>query len=359
MMEILKQTDLWIANWKWVLIFATILLSALLASLIRRLLGHLVLLISKRTQNNLLLDTFNLKIESIISWIIVSGVWTTVIDILDLHVKVEKYVTIAVEVVQAYLLIRLAYKFADAIGNFIQRAADKTETTLDNQLVPLARKTLKLIVVIVGTLIILQGFGFHVVSLLAGLGLGGLALALAAQDTAANVFGSITIFLDQPFQIGHVIKVGDTEGTVEEIGFRSTRLRTAYNSVVTVPNSTMAKEKIDNMGVRKMLRTRWVLGITYDTSPERLSGFIDTVQYMLHQHPKVLKDDIRVYFNNLGDFSLQILVQFFIAPVSHPREELTVQQEILLEIMKLATKLDVSFAFPTQTIQLEQPSQLK
>ena len=352
-MEFLKQTELWIANWKWILIIVTAVFSTALASILRRIIEHVFKVIKNRTQNNFIQDVHNLSIENILSWIVVTEVWVLVLDILDLHAKLEKYVSLGIEILQAYLFIRLAYKLADAVGAFMQRAAEKTETTLDDQLVPLARKTLKLLVVIVGTLTTLQGFGFHVVSLLAGLGLGGLALALAAQDTAANVFGSITIFLDQPFQIGNLVRIGDTEGVIEEIGFRSTRIRTAYSSVVTLPNSVVAKEKIDNLGLRKNFRTRWVLGVTYDTSPERLSGFIDTIQYMLHQHPKVLKEDIRVYFNNLGDFSLQILVQFFIAPVPLPKDELLIQQEILFEIMKLAEKLDVSFAFPTQTIQLE------
>ena len=354
-MEFLKESDLWIANWKWILIVATTVFSTVLASVIRKILTRLILAINNRTQNNFVQDTLNLRIENILAWIIVTGVWMAILDILALAPKFEKYVGLGIEIFQAYLFIRLAYKLADAVGAFMQRAADKTETTLDDQLVPLARKALKVMVVVVGTLTILQGFGFHVVSLLAGLGLGGLALALAAQDTAANVFGSITIFLDQPFQVGDFIRIGDTEGLVEEIGFRSTRIRTPYTSLVTLPNSFVAKEKIDNLGVRAAFRTRWTLGATYDTSPEKLSGFVDTIQYSLHQHPKILKDDIRVYFNNLGDFSLQILVQFFIAPTT-PKDELAIQQEVLFEIVKIAEKLGVNFAFPTQTIQLQSPN---
>ena len=354
-MEFLKESDLWIANWKWILIAATTVFSTVLASVLRKILTRVLKAIQNRTQNNFIQDVLNLRIENILAWIIVTGVWMAIVDILALAPKFEKYLGLGIEIFQAYLFIHLAYKLADAIGAFMQRAADKTETTLDDQLVPLARKALKLLVVVIGTLTILQGFGFHVVSLLAGLGLGGLALALAAQDTAANVFGSITIFLDQPFQVGDIIRIGDTEGVVEEIGFRSTRVRTTYSSLVTLPNSYVAKEKIDNLGVRTSFRTRWTLGVTYDTTPENLSGFVDTIQYSLHQNPKILKEDIRVYFNNLGDFSLQVLVQFFIAPVT-PKEELATQQEVLLEIMKIAEKLDISFAFPTQTIQLQTPN---
>ena len=351
-MDFLNQTDVGIANWKWLLIIAVILLSTLLMGFFKSLLARVLKAVKLRTQKEFLQDFINLKIESILAWLLISFVWHATLDAVDLPAKADKYLNLGIQIFQAYLIIRLAYKVADAIGVSLQRVASKTETTLDDQLVPLARKFMKIMVIVLGTLITLQGFGFNVVSLLAGLGLGGLALALAAQDTAANVFGSITIFLDQPFQVGHNIKIGDTEGIVEEIGFRSTRIRTSYDSVVTLPNSVVAKEKIDNLSARNSKRIRHVLGVTYDTSPERLSGFMDSIKYTLHQHKLILKDDIRVNFNNMGDFNLQILVQFFI-PMGTPQEELQIQQEVLFEIMQIAQKLDVSFAFPTQTIQLQ------
>ncbi len=351
-MELLKETDLWIANWKWVLILATIFLSIAVAKLFKSLLDKLLKSLKNRTQNEFLQDLHSLNLGQVLSWVLLTFIWHAILDILDFPLKTNKYFYIAVQVFQTYLLFCIAYKLADAAGLYLQRAANKTETTLDDQLVPLARKFIKILVIVLGSLIALQSLGFNVVSLLAGLGLGGLALALAAQDTAANVFGSITIFLDQPFQVGDHIRIADTEGVVEEIGFRSTRIRTLYNSLVTIPNSTMAKEKIDNLGVRSSIRIKHTLGVTYDTSTEDLVGFIDSIKYSLHQHPLILKNDIRVYFNNLGDFNLQILVQFFI-PKNTLQEELEIQQNVLLEILKIAEKLDIGFAFPTQTIHLE------
>ncbi len=351
-MEFLKNTDIWIANWKWALIIATIFLSLALANILKRLLTHFFVSIRQRTSNEFIQDFQNLGIERILSWIFLSLIWVAILDVLDLPNKTDKYFYIAIQVVQTYLLILIAYRLADAAGSYLQRAADKTDTTLDDQLVPLARKSLKILIVILGSLIALQSFGFNVVSLLAGLGLGGLALALAAQDTAANVFGSITIFLDKPFQVGDHIRVIDTEGNVEDIGFRSTTIRTFYNSLVTIPNSVMAKEKIDNLGVRPTKRVKHTLGITYDTSPEKISDFIDNIKFSLHQNPDILKDDIRVFFVNMGDFNLQILVQFTI-PADSIQEELEVQQGVLLDLMKIANNLDVSFAFPTQTLHIE------
>lgn len=351
-MNFFNQTDLWIANWKWTLILATSLFSVALAKLLYKVIARVLLTVKTRTQAGFFQDIQGQHLETIFAWILVSFIWHAILDIMSLPDKVDKYLYIGIQIFQVYLIIRIAYKLADAVGTFLQRAAQKTDTSIDDQLVPLARKSLKIMVIVLGGLIALQSFGFNVVSLLAGLGLGGLALALAAQDTAANVFGSITIFLDKPFQVGDLIEVSGTKGIVEEIGFRSTSIRSTYNSLITIPNSVMAKEKIDNLGVRTSHQIRHVIGVTYDTSPQKLSDFMDSVKYTLHQNPLILKEDIRVNFINMGDFNLQILVQFFIAPtVIH--DELDVQQEVLVNIMKIAEDLDVSFAFPTQTIHFD------
>ncbi len=351
-MNFLNQTDLLIANWKWALILATSLLSVALAKILFKVIARILATVKARTQTGFFQDIQGQHLEAILAWVFVSFIWHAILDVMSLPDKVDKYLYIGIQVFQVYLIIRIAYKLADAVGTFLQRAAQKTDTSLDDQLVPLARKSLKIMVIVLGGLIALQSFGFNVVSLLAGLGLGGLALALAAQDTAANVFGSITIFLDKPFQVGDLIEVSGTKGIVEEIGFRSTSIRSQYNSLITIPNSVMAKEKIDNLGVRNSHRIKHVVGLTYNTSPQKISDFIDSVKYTLHQNPLVLKEDISVNFVNMGDFNLQILVQFFIAPTEMDNE-LEIQQEVLVNIMKIAENLDVSFAFPTQTIHFD------
>ena len=150
----------------------------------------------------------------------------------------------------------------------------KTESDLDDQLVPLVIKTSRIAIVILGLLTLIQELGINVFSLLAGLGVGGLAIALAAKDTAANFFGSLMILFDQPFKIGDWIKISDMEGTVEDIGFRSTRIRTFYDSQIIIPNSTVASSQIDNLGKRNFRRTVETLGLTYSTSKENLELFI-------------------------------------------------------------------------------------
>ncbi len=249
----------------------------------------------------------------------------------------------------AIWVIRLLYYAVDGLTAVFAQLALKTESTYDDQLVPFASKTLKVLVVVLGFLIVVQSFGLNVMSLLAGLGLGGLALALAAPDTAANLFGSITILFDNPFKIGDWVKVKDMEGTVEEIGFRSTRIRTFYNSLITIPNAMMAKETIDNMGVRPFRRIRQVLGVTYETESEKIEQFCEQIRYLLKQHSKVNPETVIVYFNNCNASSLDILVNFHLQVFTGP-EELETQQQIFLEILKLAAKMKVDFAYPTQTV---------
>lgn len=277
-----------------------------------------------------------------------------VIHALNLPATLEKYLIIVLQLNLSFYLIQLIYISVDAFGMLLKDWAAKTETTLDDQLAPFATKTLKVLSIVLGTLIVMQNFGINVMSILAGLGLGGLALALAAQDTAANLFGSITILFDNPFKIGDHIKIGDSEGIVEEIGFRSTRIRTFYNSLVTIPNSTVAKEKIDNMGERPHRRIRQSLGIHYDTPVEKILQFCEGIRYIILQDDKVQRETVTVHFNNYNASTLDVLVSFHLT-ISDTAEELKRQEVIFCDILRLAKKMGVEFAYPTQTIYLQKP----
>ncbi len=296
-------------------------------------------------------NLLELNIENPLAWVLLASYWKFLFDSVDLPLALMKMFGLFVQILMAFHLIRLSYKAVDAFGKFLEGAVKRSNDTLDNQLAPFAAKTLKVFVILFGGLLALQSFGFNVVSLLAGLGIGGLALALAAQDTAANLFGSITIILDRPFKVGDYIKVLDVEGEVEEVGFRSTRVRTFYKSLVTVPNSTMAKEKIDNMGERPVRRLRHILSLEYSTPVPRIEEFIDRVRYYINQNPLVLREDTAVVLESLGDFDLKILVQFF-AQVSTVQEERALNQNFLLECLKISQEIKVQFAFPTQTLHV-------
>lgn len=348
-MDWMKDTLFLIPNWKWIGILLAIFIGFLIKSLLAQLLFSIKN--SPRIQNRFHgfpQYALELNLQKPIAWIVTGLVWLASIDALMLTVNLDKYLTLIVQLLLAYNLIRASYMLVDAVGRMLKDVTSKTENALDDELVPFATKSLKVFVLIFGFLIAIQNFGINVMSILAGLGLGGLALALAAQDTAANLFGSITILMDRPFKLGDWIKVTDVEGQIEEVGFRSTRIRTPYDSLVTIPNSTMAKEKIDNMGIRLRRRIRHLVGVTYDTPPEKMQVFMKSIEQYLLNIPEVDKNTITVRFNAMNDFNLQILVNFFVN-IHEFSQELNIQQQVLFKIMDLAKDQGIDFAFPTTT----------
>lgn len=242
------------------------------------------------------------------------------------------------------------YRFI-AIGATVAASwADTTESKLDDQAIPLLQQAAQLLVIVMGGLYLVDAAGFDVWKLAAGVGIGGLAFALAAQDTVANVFGSINIFLDRPFQIGDWVKVGPVEGVVEEVGFRSTRVRTFYNSLVTIPNSKITNTNVDNLGVRPRRRIKMAIGLTYDTPPDKLAAYVEGVRAILAAHPAVQRS-YEVHLHNLGASAIEILVYYHVITADW-HDELDARAQNLLEFMRLAETLDVSFAFPTQTLHV-------
>jgi len=179
-----------------------------------------------------------------------------------------------------------------------------------------------------------------------------LAFALAAQDTIKNFFGSLMIFVDRPFQVGDWITSGDLDGTVEEVGFRSTRIRTFRNSVMSIPNGVITNQMIDNHGLRVYRRFMTTIALTYDTPPELIDVFVKGLKQIVEDHPKTRKDYYEIHFNNMGSSSLDVLFYIFFNVPSWT-DELVARHEVLLEIVRLAEHLGVNFAFPTQTLHVE------
>lgn len=274
------------------------------------------------------------------------------VPVLQLPPDTAQYVIITLRVLLPLMGTIIAYRFVNILANYLMKLAGKTESTLDDQLVPLLRKTLKTFVVITGTLFILDNLDVPILPLLTGLSIGGLAFALAAQDTIKNFFGSLMIFIDKPFQIGDWVTSGDVDGTVEEVGFRSSRVRTFRNSVMYIPNGKLADSTIDNHGLRKYRRFYTKIGLTYDTPPALIDTFIQGLRKIVDQHPHTHKENYHIYFNDMGSSSLEVLFYIFFQ-VPTWGKELECRHEVLLEIMKLAEHLGVNFAFPTQTLHVE------
>ena len=207
--------------------------------------------------------------------------------------------------------------------------------SIDSQLI---RLVIRLITVIAAIAILVAGadrIGLPAYSVVAGLGVGGLAVALAAQQTLANLLGSLIIMFEKPFAIGHWIKLKDIEGTVEKVGFRSTRIRTFYNSLVTIPSSQLINSTVDNMELREYRQVKTLLNLTYDTPIEKIKGFVEGIKQILENHPDTRKDNIQVFLYEFGPHSLDILLNYFLQ-VPDREAELISRQEIMLDILGLA-----------------------
>jgi MscS family membrane protein len=259
---------------------------------------------------------------------------------------------LSAHILAAFSVVWLGYRLVDVFADVLGRRAADTESRLDDQLVPLVRKSLKVGITIIGFIFILQNLNIDVGSLLAGLGIGGLAFALAAKDTVANLFGSVMIFIDRPFQVGDWIRMGDVEGTVEEVGFRTSRVRTFYNSVLTVPNARVTDSAVDNLGVRTFRRYKTVLSLTYSTPPAKIDAFCQGVRNLIDTIPGMRRDFYLVEFSEFGDSGLQILVYSFLYTKDWA-DELRARHNFNLAILRLAEDLGVEFAFPTQSIHVE------
>ena len=348
--DLLNALVLGLPNWKWLSLFAaTILLY------FARIVLYKIIIRIKKAQNyfpkNSLMKFFlDQEIERSTSWIVISAIALVIVDSLNLTLNLNKYFSLTIQVFLSINVIRACYLAAEALGLSIEDWAKSSQSNVNGELAPFATKTMKVLVIIVGCLIVLQNFGVNVTALLAGLGIGGVALAFAAQDTVANVFGTITILLDTPFRLGDNVKIGDTEGIVEDIGFRSTHIKTGYNSSIAIPNSVVAKEKIDNLTKREnWVRFRQILGFTYDATPTLIQSFAENLKYQLLQIPSVDRERIAIHLNSFGDSSMNVIVNFHFI-LNADEVELAKTGEFLNLIYKVVQEQKLAFAFPTRTV---------
>lgn len=336
-----------------VVYFVLLLLGALIVGRVtqRVLVGQLARL-ARRAQIELKAQWLE-RTQGPISWLAMGGVVRWGIPDLQLGVQASRALLFLANITVSFAAVLILVRLIDVGTDYFAQRAEATESKLDDQVIPLLNRTAKFVVWALGIVFILQNSGVNVLSLVAGLGIGGLAFALAAKDTVENLFGSITIFTDRPFQIGDWVLVdGKVEGVVEEVGFRSTRVRTFYNSVVSVPNGKVAAATIDNYGMRSRRRTVATLGLTYSTPREKLEAYTDAVRAYLAAHPKVYKQVLEVHFSGFGESALQIMVYFFLE-VPDWHQELEERAAIYAHFLRLAEEIGVSFAFPSTSLYVE------
>jgi MscS family membrane protein len=238
------------------------------------------------------------------------------------------------------------------IADQILLSRDSISGSIDSQLFRLATRLVLLILSFAILITGAQSMGIPAYSIVAGLGVSGIAVALAAQDSLANLVGSLIIMFEKPFRVGHFIKADDVEGTVESIGFRSTRIRTFYNSITSIPSKNLMNSTIDNMELRQYRRVKTFVNIDYDTPKDKIENFISGIKEIIKTNEYTRKDFYQVALNDYGEYCLKILVNFFLE-VPDWDTELIEREKILMEVLQLAEKEGIKFSFPTESLHIK------
>jgi MscS family membrane protein len=245
------------------------------------------------------------------------------------------------------------YYMVDLSRSILETITQKYSKSLSKEVIKLIERLFRFIVVSIGIMSILQVWGINITAFVASLGLGGLAFALAAKDSAANIFGSIAILADKAILVGEWIEVDGVEGIVEDIGMRTTKIRTFENSIVTIPNQIIANTKIINHSRRNERRIKFEIGLVYDTKRKQIESIVSSIKQMLKNHPRISQKSAQIVrFDNFGDSSLNIFIYTF-TNTANWQEYLKIKEDINLKIIEIVENNGSSFAFPSRSIYIE------
>lgn len=287
-----------------------------------------------------------------LSWLeMIAAIWLGLI-FLDLPAGLESKLGTIFVTLATFLGAWLIFRFIDVGVAALDSYAEDTEATMDDQLVPVVRRALRVIVILLTGVLIIQHLGYNVTSLVAGLGIGGLAVALAAREMLSNWFGSLMIFTDRPFQVGDWVKTKHGEGTVAEVGMRSTRIQTFDKTMITVPNSDVANSAIENLQNRPNWRVNNTVGLVYSTTHDQLQYVLSEFDTYLRDHQMVDTETVRVHFSGFLDSSLEItFAAFFHTDDIAVWRDL--RQEVFLKLMEIVEEAGTEFAFPSRSVYIE------
>ncbi|HZP59717.1 MAG TPA: mechanosensitive ion channel family protein [Opitutaceae bacterium] len=275
------------------------------------------------------------------------------LDALKFSEQVHGYIGIAATIAFSLVIFWGLFRAFNALLDHLHHVARERQLSIA-PFMPWLKKTLIALFVIVGVLLIADNLGANVRAFLAGLGIGGLAFALAAQDTIANLFGSVVVALDQPFKIGDTVQIAAVTGTVEDIGLRSTKLRAVDRSLVIIPNKTVAAETINNLSRFSQRRVEQVIGLTYDTTPEQMAAMIDDIRQLVLREPGVDPASVMVYFRDFSASSLDLWLVYLTREPDFAKQ-MALRERINLALMKAVAARGLSFAFPTSVMHLDGP----
>ena len=345
-MEFLDQEFYGNSLYNWLISLGILIGSFILVKILYWIFSNVFKRITSKTKTNIddvLLD----KLEKPLTYLVLIGGYWIAIHFLKFNDTISSvlenvaYLALVLDITTVFSRI-----FDALISEVIMPLSEKSESSFDNQLIPVIQKGVRSIIWVLGIIIGLDNIGFDITAMIAGLGIGGLALALAAQDSVKNIFAGIMIFLDKPFRLNDRIQINGHDGSVEEVGLRSTRIRTLEGRIVTIPNCTFTDNSVINVTSQPALKVKLNLGLTYDTNEEQMQNAINILEEIVKDQPQI-KDDFAAGFNGFGDFSLNILFIYYVKPEGH---WLDTQTLVNKEILRRFNKEGLEFAFPTQTI---------
>jgi len=309
-------------------------------------------LIFSHSTNNEITDSLR-KLARPIALLLLMAFIKMMLPSIQFTLDINHFLFMGLNIVITVFWIYVFLNLVKVVMSIYRTYAAKTHGKLDDQLVPILHKFLLGLVLFFGLLRFLTILGLDPTTVIAGASIGGLAFALASQDTVKNLIGTFMIFLDKPFHIGDWIEAGEVVGTVETVGFRSTTVRAADTSIYQIPNSTLSEIVVNNKGLRAFRRYKTELGLRYDTPPELVDAFVKGIKIIIKNHPSTREDAYNVAFTGFGDSALIILVNLYFVQLEWGIEQES-KHEFHLEILRFAKKLGVDFAFPSSTIMIEQ-----
>jgi MscS family membrane protein len=334
----------------WLIALAIIVGALIVGKAVYWIFGNVVKQFTKKTKTKLDDIIIDMIEEPIVFIITLAGVWygLKTLELPELvHTWMGNVLHFLIILTIAWLISRLLDAF---YREYLVPVAAKTETDLDDQLLPIVRKGTKLAIWAIAIIVALNNAGYEVGALIAGLGIGGLALAMAAKDTVSNIFGGFTIFTDRPFTINDRVKIAGYDGFIREIGVRSTRLETLEGRTVTIPNSKFSDTPVENVSLEPSRKVSVNLGLTYDTTPEKMKQAMEILKEIAANHES-LEEKVLLSFNAFGDFAMNIL---FIYYIKSGADILAAQSDINMAVLERFNEAGLEFAFPTQTLYTKQ-----
>jgi len=331
---------------EWAIALLILLGSFVLAKMIYWIFGNIIKRITNKTKTKIDDIIVDMLKEPVVLGLTIFGLWYGIRQLAfpdSINVWIGNVYNVLIAITVTWLVARLV----DAIiKEYLVPLTEKTESDMDNQLLPVVRKGLRAAIWILGIIVALNNAGYNVGALLAGLGIGGLALAMAAKDTVSNIFGGITIFTDKPFKVNDRVKIGGFDGTITEVGIRSTRLKTFEGRIVTIPNSKFTDGMVENVSVEPWRKVTLNLGLVYNTPVVKMEKAMELLKEIAASNA-ALEENTVIGFNKFGDFALGIL---FIYYIKSGEDIIGTQSAINLEIMRKFEEHGLEMAFPTQTV---------